>query len=430
VTGSRRSDRLRLLLLNQFYPPDVAPTGRHLHEVARRLADRGHLVTVLCSRGSYEGGTRHPPQGSLEGVRVRRIASSRFGREGVGRAAGLASFLLAAAGHAIVERQRYDLVLCLTTPPFVGWVVPRALGKRGGTVAQWVMDLYPDVLVAHGVVPAGGVLDRLLRGVTRSQLRGSALVLTLGERMQEKVRAHAGPGTRLDCVPLWSAFLDDAPPEAAVSSCREKRGWAPGRLALLYSGNMGLGHRLEEFLEGAARMADPEVVWAFAGGGRRRGEVERFAAARPAARVQLWPYAKQEDLAASLAAADVHLVSLRSPWQGLIVPSKLQAAFGVGRPAIFVGPRDCEPADWIAASGGGWHVGEGDVEALLRAVDEARDPAERRRRGEAGRAFARVRFDPATNTNRIADLLEEVAQSRRHGPQLSKEDRFSCHRPS
>jgi colanic acid biosynthesis glycosyl transferase WcaI len=183
---------------------------------------------------------------------------------------------------------------------------------------------------------------------------------------------------------------------------------------LLYSGNMGLGHRLEEFLEGASRPADG-VVWAFAGGGRRRSEVERFVAAHPEARVQLLPYVKQEDLGASLAAADVHLVSLRTPWQGLIVPSKLQAAFGQGRPVIFVGPRDCEPADWIAASGGGWQVGEGDVEGLLRAVDEARDPAERRRRGEAGRAFARVHFDRATNTARIADLLEEVAQSRRHG---------------
>ncbi len=125
------------------------------------------------------------------------------------------------------------------------------------------------------------------------------------------------------------------------------------------------------------------------------------------------PYLGQEDVAASLAAADVHLVSLRSPWQGLIVPSKLQAAFGVGRPVIFVGPRDCEPADWVAACGGGWIVGEGDVEGLLRAVDEARDPAERRRRGEAGRAYARVHFDRTTNTNRIADLLEEVAESGR-----------------
>jgi glycosyltransferase involved in cell wall biosynthesis len=117
----------------------------------------------------------------------------------------------------------------------------------------------------------------------------------------------------------------------------------------------------------------------------------------------------QEDLAASLAAADVHLVSLRSPWQGLVVPSKLQAAFGLGRPAIYVGPGDSEPADWIAQSGGGWVAGEGDVGGLLAAVASAASPGERRRRGEAGRAFARAHFDREKGTRRIAELLEEAA---------------------
>jgi glycosyltransferase involved in cell wall biosynthesis len=181
---------------------------------------------------------------------------------------------------------------------------------------------------------------------------------------------------------------------------------------LLYSGNMGLGHRMGEFLEAAGGPEGDGLVWAFAGGGARRGEVERFVAEHPRGRVQLLPYVRQEEVPASLAAADVHLVSLRSPWQGLIVPSKVQAAFGLGRPVIFVGPRDSEPADWIVASGGGWVVGEGDVAGLLRAVSEARNPAERRRRGEAALAFARVHFDREKNTSRLADLLEDAARAK------------------
>jgi glycosyltransferase involved in cell wall biosynthesis len=419
---------LRALLVNQFYPPDIAPTGQHLHDLARCLVGRGQEIEILCSGGSYQGGEQHAALEVRDGVRVRRVSAVAYGRRGLGRAAGYLSFLLAAGAGSAVSRRRYDLTLCLTTPPYVGLVLPRALGQRAGVVAHWVMDLYPDVLAAHGALAAGGLVDRALRRLTRNQLRGSALVLTLGQRMQERVRAYAGTGTRLDCVPLWSAFLNAAPTEEAVAFWREKRGWAPDDLVLLYSGNMGLGHSLDEFLEGARRMADPSgrraysgpqgdrVSWAFAGGGRRRAEVERFVAEHPEARVQLLPYVKQEDLAASLAAADVHLVSLRSPWQGLIVPSKLQAAFGLRRPVIFVGPRDCEPADWIAASGGGWHVTEGDIGGLLRAVVEAGDPGARLRRGEAGRAFARVHFDRATNTARIADLLEEVAQSGVTGP--------------
>jgi glycosyltransferase involved in cell wall biosynthesis len=136
-------------------------------------------------------------------------------------------------------------------------------------------------------------------------------------------------------------------------------------------------------------------------------EVEAFARARPEARVELLPYAPRERLRESLAAADVHLASLSAPWQGLVVPSKVAAAFAAARPVIFVGPRENESAAWIEESGGGWVVGEGDVLGLLAAVDQAGDAAERSRRGAAALAFARERFDPDRNTDRIARLIEQ-----------------------
>lgn len=399
---------MRVLLVNQFYPPDMAPTGQCLHDLARCLVGRGHSVEVLCSRGSYDGGGEYPASEVLDGVLVQRVAALAFGRRGVGRAADYASFLVAAAGRGLVERRGYDLTLCLTTPPYVGWVVPRALGRRRGGVAQWVMDLYPDVLAAHGSIAAGGVVFRALRWLARGQLRRSSLVLALGERARETALLLAGGGVRVEAVPLWSPF-EGEPAAEAVRSWRERRGWLDGEVVLLYSGNMGLGHRLEEFLAVAGGSRGEGAVWAFAGGGRRRVEVERFLAEHRSARVQLLPYVSREELAASLAAADVHLVSLRSHWQGLIVPSKLQAAFGLGRPVVFVGPRESEPADWIAESGGGWVVAEGDVEGLRAAVASASDPAERLRRGEAGRAYGRLHFDRARNTARIAELLEGVS---------------------
>jgi glycosyltransferase involved in cell wall biosynthesis len=174
---------------------------------------------------------------------------------------------------------------------------------------------------------------------------------------------------------------------------------------------MGLGHRLQEFLE-AATTTGANVTWAFAGGGQRRPEVEAFRATHPSARIQLLPYVPREGLAQSLAAADVHLVSLRRPWQGLVVPSKLPAAFSIGRPVIFVGPSDSEPADWIRESTGGWAVEEGDTDALQQAVQEATDPGTRQKRGQAAQAFARDHFDRERNVGRLTELLEACCRDR------------------
>jgi glycosyltransferase involved in cell wall biosynthesis len=398
---------VRFLLVNQFYPPDMAPTGQHLHDLAQCLVARGHDVTVLCSRRSYDGGGEYSAESMIDGVRVRRLRAFGFGRRGAARAADYVSFHVALAFEA-KRLGLFDLTLSLTTPPYVGWTVARAFGRRAGVRAHWVMDIYPDVLAAHGGLRTGGMVYRALQALTRWQFSGAALVLALGPRMSARLAPYVSGGTRLEWVPLWGTPGSVSADAEQVRAQRERRGWASDDCVLLYSGNMGLGHRLEEFLAAAARMGTGRTVWAFAGGGRRLEEAKACANANPTARIDVLPYVPQSELGASLGAADVHLVSLRSGWEGLILPSKLQAAFSSGRPVIFVGPTANEAADWLLDSGGGWRVGEGDVDGLMAVVREACDTAERARRGAAALAYSHRHFDRATNTERIANLLEEA----------------------
>jgi len=401
---------VRILLVNQFYPPDMAPTGQHLHDLARCLVMRGHSVRVRCSRRSYDGGGEYAAEEQLDGVDVHRLPAFGFGRRGGARLVDYLSFHFAVFRDVKRYAQGVDLAVSLTTPPYIGWTVRQALGRQAAQMAHWIMDLYPDVLAAHGSLESSGVSYKTLEKLTRAQFRGASLVLALGPRMRDRVARYLAAEARLECVPLWGTVTPEAVDSTAAASWRARRRWAPGECVLLYSGNMGLGHRLGEFLAAAGELGDRGPLWAFAGGGQRRWEVEAFAAAHPSARVQLLPYVAHESVGASLAAADVHLVSLRSAWQGLIVPSKLQAAFTLGRPVIFVGARENEAAEWVLASGGGWVVGEDDVAGLLKAVASAADPAERARRGALARAFARRHFDRETNTARIAELLEGIVR--------------------
>ena len=198
-------------------------------------------------------------------------------------------------------------------------------------------------------------------------------------------------------------------PERRPGNAKATADGATRDLVLLYSGNMGRGHRFLEFLEAARHFGPEGPVWAFVGGGPRRVEVDEYRRQYPSARIQLLPYVDAAGTAASLLSGDVHLVSLSSEWQALIVPSKLQAAFALGRPVIFVGPSANETATWIKESGGGWVVAQGDVPALIKAVEEARDPQERERRGRAALDFARRHFDRGGNRARVADLLEACA---------------------
>jgi colanic acid biosynthesis glycosyl transferase WcaI len=402
-TKRNRCFTMRIVLLNQFYVPDVAPTGLYLHDLARSLVRRGHDVTVIASRHAYGGGGEYPERELVEGVHVRRLAGSAFGRGTVpGKLADYAAYYVGLAAR-IARSIRPDLVVSLTTPPYLGLVGKYMAEVRGAQHAHWVMDVYPDVMSAHGLVK--GAPLQALASLARLAHTGAHAVATLGPAMATRLRDYTPESVPITWVPLWAPeALQPWPVEKAVP-LRAERGWAQERLWLLYSGNLGLGHRFDELLQAALRLGVDGPGWAFAGGGRRRLLIERFVAAHPELPIELHPYAPEARLREHLCSADVHLVTMESAWEGALLPSKLQASFAVGKPVIFVGRPNLDMSRWIAESEGGWVVNEGDVNGLVAAVQAAQNPDERARRGRNGRAFAERTFDSSRNLDALIAAL-------------------------
>ncbi len=72
---------MKILLLNQFYPPDVTATGQLPADLAAELVYKGHEVHVLCSRRVYGGGMeKYPAEQLINGVYIHRVAATGFGR--------------------------------------------------------------------------------------------------------------------------------------------------------------------------------------------------------------------------------------------------------------------------------------------------------------------------------------------------------------
>jgi colanic acid biosynthesis glycosyl transferase WcaI len=414
---------MRFLLLNQFYPPDPAPTGQYLHDLAQALVARGHEVKVFCSRQSYDGSEKYPLHEVLAGVHLKRLRATGFGRRGfAGKLADYTTFYISLLGALLVDRQKPDLILSLTTPPFVGLLGKLAAWRNGCAHANWVMDLYPDVMLAHGMARQEGWGFRCLARATRWQLRRSSPIIALGPVMAQRivhyVDVRANPAA-VSWLPLWSEPGLVPWPETEPNPLRRERNWFETDTVFLYSGNMGLGHRFAEFLAAAAQLGKAGPRWVFCGSGKRRAEIESFARSNPNARIELLGYAPKSQLHEHLASGDVHLMSLEPAWQGFMVPSKLQASFAMGRPVLFVGGRDNEPAQWIEASRGGWIVAPGDVSALLAAIHEAIDPQERLKRGRAAREFAVQNFSRDTLCEQLVRMLES-AVARREGEGQAK----------
>jgi glycosyltransferase involved in cell wall biosynthesis len=419
--GADQPSAQHVILVNQFYAPDMAPTGRVLHDVAKTMTTRGHSVTVLCSRRSYVGTDVYPAYQELDGVRIVRLWASGFGRQYfIGKLSDYVTFYFALAWKLMTIRPRPDMILALTTPPYIGLLVRVASILRRCGHAHWIMDLYPDVMVSHGIIRSGSLLHRLLKAATRSELRGSAATIALGPDMAERIDHHAYPGSANNSpltawVPMWADPVHTPWDDREHSPPRKDWGWPDDELVLLYSGNMGLGHRFNEFLEALTRVSSesrdnseskPGVRLAFSGGGKRRVEVEEFAAQNPDAPIDIFPYVSRDELNGHFCSADVLLVSLDPTWDGCMVPSKLQGIFAVGKPAILVGSETSSAGQWVIESQGGWVVPPDDVDGLVQAIHEASNRQERARRGRAAYLYGKEHFDATRNCRQISDLLE------------------------
>jgi glycosyltransferase involved in cell wall biosynthesis len=137
----------------------------------------------------------------------------------------------------------------------------------------------------------------------------------------------------------------------------------------MYSGNMGVAHHFDDILEVARRRRDdPRLVFAFIGDGMRRTEVEAFRERHRLENICLLPYQSADRLALSLGAGDVHFVSLREGFEGLVVPSKSYGIMAAARPILYQGGRSGEIAKMILEHGIGEVVAEGDADALERVI--------------------------------------------------------------
>ena len=132
-----------------------------------------------------------------------------------------------------------------------------------------------------------------------------------------------------------------------------------------YSGNLGVSHYFEDILAVAEEIVTFDGIrFVFIGGGVRLREVERSVVSKRLTNVILLPYQKESSLAMSLSAGDVHYVSLRPGFEGLVVPSKAYGIMAAGRPIIYQGAENGEIARMVTREGIGHVIPPGDREGL------------------------------------------------------------------
>lgn len=416
--------RARVGFVTQWYDPErgaAAVPGT----ISRSLRARGHDVDVITGFPNYPSGAIHSgyrlapyAREMRDGITVHRapLFPSHDARP-LRRAANYLSFAASASALAPACLGKADVVLVHSSPATAA-IPALVLGAiRRKPYVLHIQDLWPQTVTSSGLLGGHGSrrVERPLQGFCDLTYRRAKSIAVTSPGMAELVASRGVDEEKIFFVPNWtdeSAFRPEQRSAALAAELGLTRDFT-----VMYAGNFGEFQALDVVVEAANMLrSDVGIGFALVGGGveepRLRSLVEKYRLDN----VAFVPPQPFERMAAVLALGDVQVVSLLDlPLFRTTTPSKLQGVLAAGRPVI--GAVTGDAAEVVQRSGAGPVVRPGSASELANAITEAKtsQPAELRRRGQAGRAHYLAHFSERVAADRLSELLERAAQHGRNG---------------
>lgn len=386
---------LKVLLINQYYPPDTSATANILQELVIKLSEAGYRVRVICGRPSYNPDWKRESffrTSHDSGVSVHQVRSSSVSREQMwGRVVNYLTFAFMATIRVLTTR-RPDVVIVGSDPPFAIWVA--LIAARGRPVVYSLRDLHPEFAIVSRMIKPGLVAN-LWEVIHRMGLKRASLVVCLGGDVANRVRAKGVPANRIAVVPDGASPPGHPPDPEVIAKLR--RG---DDFLCLHAGNLGGAGPWEAIVEGM-RLLEPSPALLFVGGGSYAHRVHR-------PDVRRVPFLPAEQLSSVMAAADLQIVAQRKGMEGIVVPSKLYTILAHGRPVLAVVPEQSEAASIVRTWECGLIADPDDPTDIAAKVQWARSHPEELSRMSKNALRAAQEFDRERLLDRFVALVDEV----------------------
>ncbi len=397
----------RLILLTQYFPPEIGAAQTRLFELGEELSGLGWEVEVLTALPNYPTGRifegydpRNPVKETLGRLSVVRLPLRPAQSGLVNRLTCYFSFIRSTLRWGPKLCTKPDVLFVESPPLFIGhagvflskhWSVPMVFN---------VSDLWPESAKYMKVVKNRLVLAAA-EALELSYYRRAALVTGTSNEIVESVCRRC-PSTDakeitngVDVERFGPQFADD---EARVLLRSQDR------ITFTYAGVMGMAQGLGMVLDVAETVRDLDhVQFVLVGDGAERESLRRRIEDENLRNVRLLPAQPKDRIPALLAASHVgfHVLKFSIPGS---VPSKIYEAMASGIPILFAGGG--EGARRVLEAQAGLVVPYEDSRGLEEAVRQlASSPGLREELGRSGRCAAEKLYNRKKIARRLHQLL-------------------------
>lgn len=361
----------RIVVLSEIYYPEQTSTGYILTAIAEGLAEEYEVKAIAGPATSFYQSVDVPEHEIRNGVEIWRCGGTRFNKN---RLLGRLANLLTRSGSiwfkALQICQPDDVILVVTNPPLLPLVALSIKWLKQTRYVLLIHDVYPEVLVATGLVGPNSIVIKLSQWLNRGVFQQASKIVTLGRDMTQLAAAKLTTQStdKIKCIPNWADIERIKPTNKQNNILLQELGLGD-RFIVLYAGNIGRTHGIEDIVEAAAQLeSNPEIYFIIIGEGAKKTWLEQQVKTQKLKNISILPFRPPGEQNISLNAADVGIIAFVPGMAGISVPSRMYNQMAAGKPIIAVADDWSELARVVQEEEIGWVVSPGDVSALVDTI--------------------------------------------------------------
>ena len=380
----------KLFVVNQFFPPDFAPTGQLINELVAHLGDNGTPIKVFTGLPAYAfNEVSALPLEIHNNVIIRRTRATQVSIHNIrGKAFHGFLFTVRSILHLLRHLKKDDTLLLTTAPPFLPFIGYLLHLVKGSNYVCLIYDLYPDVAEKLGVISSENWIIKLWNRLNELTWKKATKVIVLSTSMKKQIlKKQPKLGHKISVISNWSD------PNWIVPIAKEDNWFAhkynlTEKFTVLYSGNMGRCHDIQTILDVASLLQGYPVQFVFIGGGPKYRSSQNFVQTYGLDNCLFLPYQDKEILPYSLTACDLTLVSVEEGMGGIVAPSKFYSLLATGRPIAVICDKECYLNELVKKNQCGVTFANNNSDALANFILQiSSNPELAKSMGEAGRNY-------------------------------------------
>lgn len=401
-------DKVKLLIITHYYPPDYAATGQLIEELANSLGENSLEVNIFTGQPGYAFTTPlAPSREEAYPLMIRRSRTSRIVPQRIrGKALNGILFFLRSMVHLIRNSSKSNLLLITTAPPFLPIVA--LIGKLIWKMPYicLVYDLYPDVLVALKILPEKNLLVKLWSKINYQIWQNAKEIIVISNTMKERILAkYPDLYLQIKVIHNWSD------PEIIKPIQKEDNWFAKQhnltkKFTVLYSGNFGRCHELDTILDAAKLLKDKPIQFVFIGAGAKLPSCKEKVKKYGLHNFLFLPFQDKDVLPYSLTSCDLGLVTVAPDLEGIVAPSKFYGILAAEKPVAIICESHSYLRELIDDAGCGKAFNHYDAEGLANFINElAFNQDLSVKMGKMGRAYLESHFTPEIIAKKYLEVL-------------------------